>query len=120
MPGPEKKTYDRLVWFVPVLLFVCAPVANAIGDMVLVCAVYGPDAYFHHGLRVAKHKPFTLSTGAVLSKNLDVLGWVIDTALWLGLVLLSLTLLAGLYTHIKHWKRHRSKLAPEPPRQGGS
>jgi hypothetical protein len=112
MPRPEKKKYDRLVWFVLPLMVMCAPVANAIGDMILVCVVYGPDAYFKDGLRVMQHKPFTLSTGAVLSQELGGLGWFIDTAVWLGLVFLSMCILGAIYTRIKRWRRHQGKPAP--------
>ncbi|MDB6109045.1 MAG: hypothetical protein JWR69_795 [Pedosphaera sp.] len=71
------------------MLFIYVPVANAVGDMLLICAVYGRDAYFKEGLRIVKHKPFTLSTGIVFSQKLDQLGWLLDTVLWLGFVFLT-------------------------------
>jgi len=75
-----------------------------IGDMVLICMHYGSDAYFEQGLRIAKHKPYTLSTGVVLSSNLSTLGWFVDTCLWIGLVAASMYLLGGvasLFTRMK-------------------
>ena len=75
MPNHDKKGYGRLGWLVVVpILLACAALGNFLGDMILICAVYGRQAYFEQGLRVVKHKPFTLSTGVVLSQHLDELG----------------------------------------------
>jgi len=84
--GQKKST--RLIWFVPIVFIVCGALANIVGDMVFICMIYGPHAYFDDGLRIAKHKPYTFSTGTVLSTNLDFLGWFIDAILWLGFVVL--------------------------------
>jgi hypothetical protein len=96
MSTPEQKKNTRLIWFVPVAFIICGVLANVVGDMLFICMIYGPHAYFDEGLRIAKHKPYTLSTGAVLSTNLWSLGWFVDAILWLGFVILFMYALAGI------------------------
>ena len=99
----EKKWSTRLIWFVPVVFIVCGALANIVGDMLFICMVYGPRSYFDEGLRIEKHKPYTLSTGAVLSSNLGSLGWFIDVVLWLGFVILIMYLLSGISAVFKRF-----------------
>jgi len=94
----DKLKYERFGWFVLPLAFVCTLPATVIGDMILICWVYGPDAYFKQGLRLIKHKPSTLSTGVVLSSGLDQLSFVIISVLWAGFIILGMYLLMGLYS----------------------
>lgn len=112
MPRPDKQKYRRLVWFVPPIALVCAAVGTFLGDMILVCAVYGREAYFEQGLRIVKHKPFTLSTGVVLSGHLNALGWLIDTALWLGLTVLCVWLLTRVADAFAHSREHSATALP--------
>lgn len=95
---PQGKKYKRLVWFIPPVALLCAAFGNFLGDMILICAIYGRAAYFDHGLRIAKHKPYTLSSGIVLSDYMDELGWLIDSTLWLGLTILFLYIISGIYS----------------------
>ena len=106
MPKPDKTRYGRLVWFVPPIMLVCAAVGTVLGDMILICAVYGWQAYFEQGMRIVKHKPFTLSTGAVLSQHLNELGFLIDTVLWLGLTILFVWILTGVASVCRHAREH--------------
>src|SRR5260221_9267365 len=98
MPKPDKQKIGRLVWFVPPIALVCAVLGNLVGDMILICAVYGREAYFDHGLRIVKHKPFTLSTGVVLSEHLNELGWLLSAILWLGLTILFVWILTRVFS----------------------
>jgi hypothetical protein len=113
MQRPAKKKYDRLIWFVPPVALLCGALGNVVGDMILICAVYGRAAYFEQGLRIEKHKPYTLSNGVVLSNNLDSLGWFINTVLWLGLTILSLYILAGLFSLFKRIKQRATASTPK-------
>jgi len=59
------------------------------------------------GLRIIKHKPFTLSTGVVLSEHLNELGWLLSTALWLGLTILFVWILARVFSAFGHGPEHQ-------------
>ena len=97
MPQTDKRQFNRrLVWCLPPVALVCAALGNFLGEMIFIFAVYGREAYFQRGLRIVKHKPFTLSTGIVLSNNLSFLCWLIDAVLWLVLIFLSMWILTGL------------------------
>ncbi len=93
-------------------MLACAALGNFLGDMILICAVYGRQAYFEQGLRVVKHKPFTLSTGVILSQYLDELGFLIDAALWMGLTILSFWILTRMETAIRHARKHSTTATP--------
>jgi hypothetical protein len=98
MPKPDEQKIGRLVWFVPPIALVSAVLGNLVGDMILICAVYGPQAYFAQGLRIVKHKPFTLSTGVVLSEHLNEVGWLLSATLWLGLTILFVWILTRVFS----------------------
>ena len=93
MSAPQQKKSTNSVWFLPVVVIVGGVLANFVGDMLFICILYGPHTYFGEGLRIAKHKPYTLSTGTVLSTNLASLGWFTDAVLWLGFVILFMYIL---------------------------
>jgi hypothetical protein len=112
MPKPEKNRYGRLGWFVPPIMLACAALGNVIGDMILICGVYGRQAYFEQGLRIVKHKPFTLSTGVVLSQHLDEIGWLIDVVLSLGLTILCVWVLTRAATAFRDGRERSTAATP--------
>lgn len=111
MTATERKRNSRLVWFVPLAIILCSSLANFVGDMIFICFAYGPHAYFDQGVRIVKHKPYTLSTGAVLSDNLNFLGWFTDTVLWLGFVILFMYALVGVYEMFRRFPRGKNEVS---------
>lgn len=107
VPRPEKRKYEGLTWLAIVFIFLYMPISTALGDMILICVKYGSQAYFREGLRIVKHKPYTLSTGVTLSENLSFLGFLIGTGLWMLLVILSLAIACPLCIRVKSSIRRR-------------
>jgi hypothetical protein len=85
-----------ITWSVLPVLLVAGALSMPLGDMAFICLKYGHNAYFTEGLRFIKHKPFTLSTGVVISDNLATLAWLLSTAIWLALTIGVVALLISL------------------------
>jgi hypothetical protein len=78
-------------------IFVSWPIRNAL----LVCWVYGSDAYFHHGVRVLPGKPIRFSNGDFAPQFADMvtgLGVFFVTALGLTLLLIFALRLYGRFS----------------------
>src|SRR5690242_10279792 len=89
--------YPRwITWSVLPILYVVGQLSMPLGDMAFICLKYGHNAYFAEGLRFIKHKPFTLSTGVVISNNLATLAGLLSAAIWLALSFCAVGLLIGL------------------------
>lgn len=105
MKGGHQPTNDRKkefpIWVTVVVVFTCGVAANFLGDVIFVCLVYGPDAFFKQGVYIAKHKPYTLSTGAVLSDNLSTIGWALNGIIWIGLVIVTMLILTRLLERLR-------------------
>jgi hypothetical protein len=76
-------------------LYVVGVLSMPLGDMAFICLEYGHNAYFAEGLRFIKHKPFTLSTGVVISDNLATFAFLLSAAIWLALSFCTVALLIG-------------------------
>ncbi|HKT87224.1 MAG TPA: hypothetical protein VJQ59_02225 [Candidatus Sulfotelmatobacter sp.] len=71
-----------------------------IRNVLLVCWVYGSDAYFHHGIRVLAGKPIRFSNGALAPALPDMI-----TGLgFFFLTTLGLTLFV--YAALRSYERH--------------
>jgi hypothetical protein len=89
--------YPRwITWSVLPILLGAGVISMSLGDMAFICLKYGHNAYFTEGLRFIRHKPFTLSTGVVISDNLATLAWLLSTAIWLALSVGAVGSLIGL------------------------
>jgi hypothetical protein len=92
--APSKVTFkDFLIFF---LALVCAPIAVAVSDLLVICIAYGSNAYFRDGLRIVKYKPVTLSTGVEVPDRYATLGWMIAIIVWFLFVFLIRWALLGL------------------------
>jgi len=99
--------YPRwITWSLLPILFVAGALSMTLGDMAFICLKYGHNAYFAEGLRFIKHKPFTLSTGVIISNNLATLAMLLDTAIWLGLSIGAVALLIGLDSLLRRLRLH--------------
>jgi hypothetical protein len=107
----EKKSYPGRSWLIGFSIFVYAPLGRVLGDMLFICAIYGREAYFDKGLYIIKHKPFTLSTGPVLSENLSTLCALLEAVIWISLVLLTVAVLDRLYPLVKSLTRRKNTTA---------
>jgi hypothetical protein len=100
--GMADGRYPRwITWSVLPILFVAGALSMPLGDMAFICLKYGHNAYFAEGLRFIKHKPFTLSTGVVISENLATLAWLLSTVIWLALSIGAVGTLIGLSSFLR-------------------
>lgn len=109
MEGPDSKSGDLASrvfedrWFQAVwAVFPFSMVLQGwpIRNVLLVCWVYGSDAYFHHGIRVLAGKPIRFSNGALAPALLDMI-----TGLgFFFLTTLGLTLFV--YAALRSYERH--------------
>ena len=99
--------YPRwITWSVLPIFYVVGALSMPLGDMAFICLKYGHNAYFAEGLRFIKRKPFTLSTGVVLSQNLATLAMLLSTAIWLALSFCTVALLIGLHSLLRRHRVH--------------
>jgi hypothetical protein len=57
MPRPDNKKYQSLSWLAIPIGIICFILARVFSEMILLSWLYGPRAYFHDGLHIAKYKP---------------------------------------------------------------
>lgn len=96
MSSTEQRRVGWIGWSVLPISLVAGALSMTLGDMLFICLKYGHRAYYEEGLRIVKHKPYTLSTGVVLSSNLATMAWLIDITIWLALVISAVGLLMRL------------------------
>ena len=96
MSSREQRRVGWIGWSVLPISLVAGALSMTLGDMLFICLKYGHRAYFEEGLPIVKHKPYTLSTGVVLSQNLATFAWLTDTVIWLALVISAVGLLVWL------------------------
>jgi len=103
----ENRTFE-LAWVIFLFLFVIFvswPIRNAL----LVCWVYGTDAYLHHGVRVLPGKPIRFSDGTLAHQFTDmVTGFGVFFVTTIGLSV-------ALFFALRFYERHFRK--PQPPTQ---
>src|SRR5580765_7954349 len=90
-----------ITWSLLPIALIAGAISIPLGDMAFICLKYGQRAYVTEGLRFVKHKPYTLSTGEVLSQDVGSLAWLVSTAIWLLLIfatVIALTRLSALFS----------------------
>ncbi len=86
-----------------IFLFLVQILVWPIHDVLLVCWVYGRDAYFHRGIRVLPGKPIRFSDGILAPQLPDIVtGFGLFFATTLGLSL-------ALFLALRLYERHFAK-----------
>jgi hypothetical protein len=115
MTKQEKIDNKLATWtFLPCIL-ICVPLAGAIAEFIFICIVYGRDAYLRDGLRIVKFKPYTLSTGVIISDNLGTLAWAIFVFVFFGMSCVTLKIAQVLYARVK--RHNKSKDRADHPKE---
>lgn len=93
MPAEHADKVGWIGWTTFAIGVIATGVSMYLGDVIFICLKYGRHAYFVEGLRFIKHKPYTLSTGEVLSQGVGSLIWLLSIAIWLTIIVSTAFLL---------------------------